>query len=100
MATTQESQQLQQIATILTNLGAKLSAVGNSVDAIKTSIVNKNVDIPAGTKLSQYASKIDSISTGDPADYSPLMENLSSLSDTLDAINGEIITAAPADSES
>lgn len=93
MATTQEQQDLDNITQLLSDLTVKLNAVSTSVGDIKTSIINKGVPVPSGTKLVEYDDKISAIETGDKTDYSELLASLSALGTTMDNINGEVIIA-------
>lgn len=61
MATTQETNDLAKVTSLLTALTTKLNAVSTSVSNIKTSIVDKGVEVPDGTPLADYDDKIGAI---------------------------------------
>lgn len=93
MATEKEAQDLAKITKMLTDLGGKLTSITSSVSDIKDSIINKGVDVPKKTLLSDYDDKIAEISQSEEVDYTEILKQLDDLGGSLDTINGEVITA-------
>lgn len=93
MATEKEAQDLAKITTMLTDLGGKLTSIKSSVSDIKDSIITKGVDVPKKTPLSDYDDRIAEISQSEEVDYTEVLKQLDELGDSLDTINGEVITA-------
>lgn len=46
------------------SIATKLNSIVNSLQAVRTAIINKGQSVPSGTDLADWASKIDAIETG------------------------------------